>query len=297
MASPDFITLEHFRELWVHTGTACNLSCPFCHEGSKPADARLEAPTPAELAPLLAAAAARGVERFAFTGGEPLILKGIHDILLHALSLRPVLVLTNGTAPFIRRAHQLAQLRAAPNPLGFRVSIDYPDEARHDAGRGLKNFRKAMEGLRLLHAAGFAIGITRQVTPGEDPAAVMRTFRQLLRKQRLPEDLPIIALPELGLPYATALPASVATATPGQQVAAPACRVSRMLLRRDDQLRYHACPLTDDVARFDLGTNLDAALAAKVLTDHVRCAQCRGAGVDYVGAMPNSRSGISSGNV
>ncbi len=26
-------------------------------------------------------------------------------------SLRPVLVLTNGTAPFIRRAHQLAQLK------------------------------------------------------------------------------------------------------------------------------------------------------------------------------------------
>ena len=286
VASPDFIILERFRELWVHTGTACNLSCPFCHEGSKPGDARLEAPTPAELAPLLAAAAAHGVERFAFTGGEPLILKGIQDILLHALSLRPVLVLTNGTAPFIRRAHQLAQLRTAPHPLGFRVGIDYPDEARHDAGRGLKNFRKALEGLRLLHAAGFAIGITRQVTPGEDAAAVMRAFRQLLRKQRLPEDLPIVALPELGLPHVAALPASIAPATPGQQVAPPACRVSRMLLRKDGQLRFHACPLTDDVPRFDLGAQLEAALAANVVTDHVRCAQCLGPGVDYAGAMP-----------
>ncbi len=285
MASRDLITLEHFRELWVHTGTACNLSCPFCHEGSKPGDARLEAPTPAELAPLLDAAAARGVQRFAFTGGEPLILKGIHDILLHALSLRPVLVLTNGTAPFIRRAHQLAQLRTAAHPLSFRVSIDYPDEARHDAGRGLKNFRKAMEGLRLLHAAGFAVGITRQVTPGEDPVAVMRAFRQLARKQRLPEDLPIIALPELGLPNAPALPPSIPPAAPGRKIAAPACHVSRMLLRRDGQLRFHACPLTDDLPRFDMGLSLDAALAADVVTDHVRCAQCRSPGVDYAGVL------------
>ena len=29
------------RELWFHTGTICNLSCPFCLEGSKPGDNRL----------------------------------------------------------------------------------------------------------------------------------------------------------------------------------------------------------------------------------------------------------------
>ncbi len=124
--------------------------------------------TLAELAPLLDEAAALGVEQFAFTGGEPLILRDIHAILLHALQLRPVLVLTNGTAPFIRRAHHLASLRAAPHALRFRVSIDYADEARHDAGRGLKNFRKAIDGLRLLHDAGFDCGITRQQEPGED---------------------------------------------------------------------------------------------------------------------------------
>ena len=113
------ISLTAFRELWIHTGTACNLSCPFCHEGSRPADTRLGSLTLTELAPLLDEAAALGVERFAFTGGEPLILRDIHAILLHALRLRPVLVLTNGTAPFIRRAHHLASLRAAPHALTF----------------------------------------------------------------------------------------------------------------------------------------------------------------------------------
>ena len=277
------ITMARFRELWVHTGTACNLSCPFCHEGSKPGDVRLEAPTPAELAPLLTEAAARGVERFAFTGGEPLILKGIREILLQALVLRPVLVLTNGTAPFIRRSHQLAELAAAPHALSFRVSIDYANEARHDAGRGLKNFRKALEGLRLLHGAGFTVGITRQSTPGEDAGAVDAAFRQLLRKQRLPQELSIVALPELGLPDGTAAPRSRAACGTTAAVA-PACAVSRMLLRRSGSMRFHACPLTDDAARFEVGASLDAALEMRVLPDHPRCAQCFDCGVDYAGA-------------
>lgn len=278
------IALETFRELWIHTGTACNLSCPFCHEGSKPGDTRLQAPSSAELAPMLEEAAARGVARFAFTGGEPLILKGIHQVLRHALSLRPVLVLTNGTAPFIRRSHQLAELATAPHDLSFRVSIDYPDEARHDAGRGLKNFRKALEGLRLLHMAGFAVGITRMSTPGEDPGAVDAAFRQLLRKQRLPHDLPIVALPELGMPGTGA--STHPTCWPGtNRAVSPACMVSRMLLLRDGVLRFHACPLTDDAARFDAGPSLDTALQAQFVPDHARCAQCLSGGVDYAGEL------------
>ena len=283
------IAITRFRELWIHTGTACNLSCPFCHEGSKPGDTRLEAPSLAELAPALGEAAARGVERFAFTGGEPLILKGIREILLHALSLRPVLVLTNGTAPFIRRSHHLAELAAAPHALSFRVSIDYPDEARHDAGRGLRNFRKALEGLRLLHAAGFATGVTRQWEAGEQTAAVEAAFRQLLRRQRLPPDLPIVALPELGIPVPEGA-ASVVTSPCLARGAAPACSRSRMLLSRNGELRLHACPLTDDAPRFDVGASLEAALAARVVPDHPRCARCFDPGVDYAGTGPASQS-------
>jgi uncharacterized Fe-S cluster-containing radical SAM superfamily protein len=277
---PFLLGIARFRELWIHTGTACNLSCPFCHEGSKPGDTRLEAPTSAEIAPLLIEAAARGVERFAFTGGEPLIIKGIREILLQALGLRPVLVLTNGTAPFIRRSHQLAELAAAPHALSFRVSIDYPDESRHDAGRGLKNFRKAVEGLRLLHAAGFAVGITRLSDAGEDAAAVDTAFRRLLAKQRLPAGMPIVALPELGIPAPDGI-APVAGIPNAAPHATPACTVGRMLLRRNGRLRLHACPLTDDATRFDLGGSLDAALATQVRPDHPRCARCFDPGVEY----------------
>jgi pyruvate-formate lyase-activating enzyme len=281
----DSIALERLRELWVHTGTACNLSCPFCHEGSKPADTRIEAPTLAQLVPLLELAAARGVERFAFTGGEPLILKGILDILLHAAAIRPVLVLTNGTAPFIRRAHQLTLLRQASHPVAFRVSIDHPDEAVHDAGRGYRNFRKAIEGLKLLHAAGFEVGITRQITPGEDAAQIVEKFRLVLRRNHLPPDLPIVPLPQLGaLGEAAPLAAPAGTGCAAEAGAVqPPCARSRMLLSKGGHMRVHACMLTDDAPRFDLGASLDAALAARVIPDHPRCAICRGAGVDYAG--------------
>jgi uncharacterized Fe-S cluster-containing radical SAM superfamily protein len=288
------IALTRLRELWLHTGTACNLSCPFCHEGSKPGDTRLQAFTLAEVAPVLQQAVQLGVERFAFTGGEPLILKDIHSILAHALQLAPVLVLTNGTAPFIRRAHQLASLRALPHALAFRVSIDYPDEARHDAGRGLKNFRKAIEGLHLLHAAGFAVGITRQQQRGEDAAAINNRFRNLLRKQRLPEDLPIVALPELGALGSQAIAISSAgaiTATspgdnatePAQFVVPPACSRSRMLLRRDGAMRLAPCPLVDDAPDFDAPPDLEAACSAPTLATHARCSLCRSVGVNYIG--------------
>lgn len=283
------IPLTSFRELWIHTGTACNLSCPFCHEGSRPSDTRLEPVTLAEIAPLLDQAAALGVHSFAFTGGEPLILREIHAILLHALRLRPVLVLTNGTAPFIRRAHHLASLRAAAHPLRFRVSIDYADEARHDAGRGLKNFRKAIEGLRLLQEAGFECGITRQQEPGEDARAVHSRFRNLLRRNRLPEDLQIVALPELGALRGELSPPAIPLAGGAPVLRETACARSRMVLRRDAALRIAPCPLVDDDASMDFQLPLNAALAQPVLARHRRCGVCLAQGVNYVGSPQLAR--------
>jgi uncharacterized Fe-S cluster-containing radical SAM superfamily protein len=275
------IGITRFRELWLHTGTACNLSCPFCHEGSKPSDTRLEALTLAEVSPLLDAAVEQGVERFAFTGGEPLILREIHAILKRALQLRPVLVLTNGTAPYIRRSHQLAELRSMPHGAMFRVSIDFPDEALHDAGRGLKNFRKAFEGLRLLHEAGFQTGITRQRVAGEDTTAVRNRFRNLLRRQLLPEDLDIVALPDLGAlggePDIHPRQGNVHAAHE------TSCQRGRMLLKRGGLLKLAPCPLVDDDPAFDLRADIGEAIAAQVPARHHRCQLCLTQGVNYVG--------------
>jgi hypothetical protein len=189
-------------------------------------------------------------------------------------------VLTNGTAPFIRRAHQLAALRAAPHALVFHVSIDSPDESVHDAGRGLKNFRKAMEGLRMLHDAGFATGIVSQPHSGADSATVIARFRQLLKRQQLPQDMPVYCMAELGALHG----APSNTALPEVTAASPCCTRGRMLIKRHDALRLTACPMVDDDIAFDRPADLRAALASQIQPAHRRCLTCLRAGLRYGGA-------------
>ena len=265
------ITLQQLTELWIHTGTACNLECPFCLEGSRPGDTRLERIKLNEIKPYLDKAVQLGIARFCFTGGEPLIVKDIVRILEYALSLKPCLILSNGTAPLLKRLHQLQLLKQQAQPLSFRISIDYPDQQRHDTARGWGNFQRAIEGLQLLHEQGFAISIARQKDTNEDTTAVQEAYRLLLRKARLPENTLILALPELGKLGTD--PRSVDQLEPSD-ASTLMCAHSRMLLKRDGQLRVYACAFTDDDMRFDLGASLTEATQTAVCLQHQRCRQC-----------------------
>ena len=266
------VSLNHLNELWIHTGTACNLECPFCLEGSRPGDTRLERIKLNEIKPYLDEAVTLGVQRFCFTGGEPLIVKDIVKILEYALAFRPCLILSNGTAPLLKRLHQLQLLKQQAHPLSFRISIDYPDQQKHDSARGWGNFQRAVEALQLLHEQGFEISIARQTIENEDSAQVLEEFRQLLRKARLPTDTGIIALPELGkLGAPSILNAPLPTHQPTDHLM---CTKSRMLLKHTGQLKIYACAFTDDDERFDLGSSLTTATKTSVCLQHQRCAQC-----------------------
>jgi sulfatase maturation enzyme AslB (radical SAM superfamily) len=273
------IVLSQLKELWLNTGTACNLSCPFCHEGSSPGDSRVPALGYEQACRTIDAAMDLGVERFAFTGGEPLILRDIQRILLYALDRRPCLVLTNGTAPMIRRTQHLAQLRSAPHPLSFRVSIDYADEAAHDAGRGLRNFRKAVQGLKLLFDAGFEVGVTRRLQPDENAAVTDARFRQIFTRNQLPRDLSIVALPELGPLHASVIPAHASVSTPR----APMCATSRTAQALGDGVAFTPCPMVDDDPQFLIAGPLDRACGQPVRPIHPRCELCRTIGIAYSG--------------
>ena len=76
-----YIQPDSLREIWFHTGTACNLACPFCLEGSKPGDDRLDRITLEDVRPLMDEAKSFGVQQFSFTGGEPFIVKSFINIL------------------------------------------------------------------------------------------------------------------------------------------------------------------------------------------------------------------------
>lgn len=268
------------RELWFHTGTACNLSCPFCLEGSRPGDSRLQQPTLDELRPYMDEAVKLGVAQFSFTGGEPYVNKDFSNILGYALEHRPALVLTNGTLPIRKRMDEVLALRDKPHDLRFRVSFDYPDAAEHDASRGAGNFDLALQTLQELHAAGFQVSIARLAKKDEDTQAIDRAYTAQFRKAGVPDDTLIVAFPEFlppnshpgGVPHITEN--CMRTYHTEESRAAFMCGFSRMVVKSDGDIRVYACTLVDDDPLYDLGSDLSESMKIRIRLGHHRCFSC-----------------------
>ncbi len=274
-----YIDAQKLQELWIHTGTACNLACPFCLEGSKPGDDRLNVVNYDDVQPYLDEAIALGVERFSFTGGEPFVARDLIDIVAYASALRPCFVLTNGTEPLLQRAPQLQHLKQQAYPVAFRVSLDYPDAQKHDAGRGQGNFRKALEGLKLLLREGFDVSIARQISVGENSEEVEQQFRDLLAAQNISEKIPFTAFPNFSTPgIALAAPEITETCMERYPTVASRshfmCAYSRMLVKRAGRMRVYACTLVDDDPAYELGTTLTTSMGQRVMLGHHRCFSC-----------------------
>jgi sulfatase maturation enzyme AslB (radical SAM superfamily) len=274
-----YIRPHTLDELWFHTGTACNLECPFCLEGSKPGDNRLNRIVLADAKPFMDEAVSIGVRQFSFTGGEPFIVKDFVNILQYAASLRPCLVLTNGTDPVLKRLHHIERLVGSHHPISFRISLDYPDKERHDKGRGTGNFVKAIKGLESLSAMGFPISVARQMESDEDSAAVDREYRSLLAAHNLPEDLRIVAFPDFDIPESKRdVPEVTEACMTRYQTEADRrafmCAFSKMVIKRNGVMRVYACTLVDDDPEYDLGGSLREAQTERIFLRHHRCHTC-----------------------
>lgn len=274
-----YIDFQQLRELWIHTGTACNLACPFCLEGSRPGDDRLGAMKLRDVQPFLDEAVTLGVEQFSFTGGEPFVVRDMVNILHYASGLRPCFVLTNGTDPLLHRTEQVLTLRDRPFPVRFRISLDYPDPARHDAGRGEGSFDKAIEGLRWLLAQGFEVSVARQMQPGEEDAAVEAAYRALFAARGLPAGLKFTAFPDFGVPgsedHSPEITETCMHKYPTRESQAHfMCSYSRMLVKQEGVVRVYACTLVDDDPAYGLPTRLRDSLDTRVMLRHHRCFSC-----------------------
>jgi sulfatase maturation enzyme AslB (radical SAM superfamily) len=274
-----YIQPHALRELWFHTGTACNLACPFCLEGSKPGDGRLGRITLTEARPFIDEAVALGVEQFSFTGGEPFIVKDFVNILRYAAQFKPCLVLSNGTQPLLKRLPQISALRAQPQPIAFRVSIDYADRERHDSGRGAGMFEQSWQALKKLHALGFRVSIARQVKKGENAGAVTEAYANLLVEHELPKTTPLVGFPDFLLPGARAeVPAitehCMTTYQSEDTRRAFMCAFSKMIVKKAGRLRVYACTLVDDDPDYDLGGTLAESMPKRITLQHHRCYSC-----------------------
>lgn len=274
-----YIDPQQLRELWIHTGTACNLSCPFCLEGSHPGDGRIPGMKLEDVRSYLHDAMDLGVEQFSFTGGEPFVIKDFVNILDYASQHRPCFVLTNATDPLLKRRHQVEPLLNNEHPIHFRVSLDFPDEARHDYDRGAGSFNKALEGIRWLVDQGFEVSIARQIDDNENPAAVEDAFRAIFRDWGIPGTLAFTAFPDLGTPGtddgSPEITESCMDKFPTEESRSHfMCTYTRMLVKKDDEVRIFACTLVDDDPEYDLGTSLKESMEERIMLRHHRCFAC-----------------------
>lgn len=274
-----YIQPKLLKELWFHTGTTCNLSCPFCLEGSKPGDDRLNRVTFDDAKPFIDEALKLGIEQFSFTGGEPFVIKDTVRVLDYALNFRPCLVLTNATKPLQKRLNEIKPLLQKPNPLNFRISLDYPDPKRHDAGRGEGNFSLALETMTQLSRMGFRVSIARQKEKGEDTVAIERAYQKHFHSAGLPENTRIVSFPDFLAPGSIAAVPHITEncmTTYKDEAGRDAfmCNFSKMVVKQNGRMRVYACTLVDDDVDYDLGATLGESMKARVMLKHHRCYSC-----------------------
>lgn len=274
-----YIEPHTLDELWFHCGTACNLSCPFCLEGSKPGDTRLDRIKLVDAKPFIDEAVALGVRQFSFTGGEPFIVRDIINILAYASRYLPCLVLTNGTDVVLKRLHHIRQLIGSAQPISFRISIDFPDEDRHDAGRGAGNFRKALTALQILHNMGFGVSVARQMEPDEDSETADAHYRTLLADYNLPTDLQIVSFPDFDLPNSDrkvpAVTEDCMTRYQNEETRRQfMCAFSKMVIKKAGRMQVYACTLVDDDDDYNMGSSLAESIGQQIRMRHQRCYSC-----------------------
>jgi hypothetical protein len=161
-ARPPFLPLSSLDTLWFQiAGTLCNLRCNHCFISCSPENHSLGMMTFAQFEPYLDESLGYGVKEYYFTGGEPFINPDIFGILEATLSVGPATVLTNATRFTEEKTQRLAELRdASEYSLELRVSIDGFSPETNDPIRGEGTFALAIDGVRLLVAAGFLPIIT-----------------------------------------------------------------------------------------------------------------------------------------
>ena len=278
------ITPQALKTLWIHTGTTCNLNCPFCFEGSAPGDDRVEMITYTEAVKVIDAGVEQGAEQIAFTGGEPFVNPDMLQILEYCLDKLPVLVLTNGTRPLQNKMDQIKLLHSKPFKLTFRISLDCPEPGEHDVGRGAGNFELAIQTMHMLHQAGFTLAVARISHPKENADSVAGAYRQMFKDKGLPEDIPLIAFPVLAesgqssdTPEITEH--CIATYCDEEKLRSFMCGYSKMAVKKHGRVGFYACTLVDDDDMYNLGDSLDEAMKCDIMLKHPRCFSCFAEGV------------------
>ena len=153
-----YLETDRLAELWLHVNDFCNLTCAHCLVSSGP-ERSPGLPT-GRLSEAIDQGVALGVQRFFFTGGEPLARPDALELSRRIVEehQRELMILTNGTLFKGKKLDGLAAL--AGDRLRVQISLDGGSNATNDPIRGAGTFEHVTEGIRRAVEAGLRPSIT-----------------------------------------------------------------------------------------------------------------------------------------
>jgi radical SAM protein with 4Fe4S-binding SPASM domain len=153
-----YLETTRLTELWLHVNDFCNLSCAHCLVSSGPD--RAQGLSSERLLDAIDQGASLGVERFFFTGGEPLARPDAIELARRILvdHQRELVILTNGTVFKGERFERLVKL--AGERLRVQISLDGASAETNDSIRGQGTFDRVVDGVRAAVTAGLRPSLT-----------------------------------------------------------------------------------------------------------------------------------------
>ena len=172
------------ERLWFYANYHCNLACSYCLTESAPAvDRRLL--DPGWMVERADEARELGFRSLGVTGGEPFMVATMPDTVARLADILPTVVLSNATLFHGPRLDHVADALAG-RAVHIQVSLDAPDAADNDAGRGEDNFRDVTETVPVLVERGLKVRIAT-TTVGLDEATLARLC-ELHRSWGIPDE-------------------------------------------------------------------------------------------------------------
>jgi pyruvate-formate lyase-activating enzyme/TusA-related sulfurtransferase len=167
--------------LWLYTNFDCNLECDYCCVRSSPRAPR-RALGLETIRRIAREAAPLGVREIFVTGGEPMLLGDIVEILRACADAAPTTMLTNG---LLLKGALLESMRALPRDrVTLQISLDSPTPPLHDLHRGAGTWARAWRGIEAARAAGFRVRLAATVSSEADE----RAFHEFLDRERVAKE-------------------------------------------------------------------------------------------------------------
>ncbi len=159
------------ERVWFYANYHCNLECTYCLTESAPSSSR-RLLDPGWMVQRAQEARQLGFRSLGVTGGEPFMMSTMADTVAALADVLPTVVLSNATLFHGPRLEQVAAAFAGRD-VHIQISLDAPDAADNDAGRGDDNFRQVTETIPVLVDRGLKVRIAT-TTVGLDPASKER---------------------------------------------------------------------------------------------------------------------------